>query len=1421
MTVAVLAEKPSVARDIARVLGARSQQRGALTGNGYVVTWAVGHLAALAQPHEVNARWRRWSLAELPMIPAHWPLQVYDKTRDQFEVVKRILCDRKTEHIVCATDAGREGELIFRFIYEAAGATKPVRRLWISSLTDAAIRKGFDDLRPAHEFDGLADAARGRSRADWLVGMNLSRAYTLRQPGSSDMLSVGRVQTPTLAILVERELAIRDFVPESYKEVRALFRPLHAAGPGDPGERPDASDASYEGVYFHSPPANEAPTHRSTPASTEALRRERRLPPDGEQAARIAARALCGSATIDSVKGRQRRIPPPLLYDLTELQRHANRLYGYSAKQTLDVAQALYEKKLLSYPRTDSRVLTDDVAGTMPEVVAAISKPYGSQLADGTGTRSLGPRFVNDAKVTDHHALIPTTSSPASGALRGEERRIHDLVCRRLLAAWHSDHLYSTTTVITTITQPPGDEPGDQLVDHYHSNGTKVDRVGWRVLDPPHPAAERKRPTGTTQSGGSGARGGAGGSSDQQLPPDLRVGQAQEVLESHIDDKLTRPPRRFTEATLLTAMETAGKALDDKELSDAMRECGLGTPATRAGIIETLLARNYLRREKKTLQASDKGIRLIGLVHPDAKSPAMTGNWEAQLRRIRDGTDTLERFMADIERFVRDVVTRVRKEAPAAGATARPGPESVVKHTSPSPHAHEQDSRAQAKTHASNARVAPARTPTAPEALSGLLRTRFGFEHFRPHQEEVCRTLTEGRDVLLVMPTGAGKSLCYQLPGIARAGTTLVVSPLIALMEDQVIQLQGRGFAAERIHSGRSREQSRKVCHDYLAGQLDFLFIAPERLSVPGFPEMLARRKPVLIAIDEAHCISQWGHDFRPDYRMLEERLCLLRPVPIVGLTATATPRVQRDIVEQLAVPSARQFIHGFRRDNIAIEVVELNPSARNDTTARLLAPHERRPAIVYAPTRKKAEALARQLGEAFPTAAYHAGMEAARRDKVHAAFLAGKLDVVVATVAFGMGIDKPDVRSVVHLALPGSIESYYQEIGRAGRDGLPSRAFLLHGYIDRRTHEWFLERDYPAPADLAKIFAALGDQPIERAALQRKVGLAADTFERALEKLWIHGGALVTPNEAATRGHDQWRAPYREQLEHRRAQLDTMARFAESRGCRMLRLVAHFGDQADPGSPCGQCDICAPRSTVAVDLGQATPAQQGAMERILKTLANAGTPSSGRLHRELFGEDFDRTHFEGLLAALHRAGYIHIEEDSFESEGRLVEFRRPVITPSGRRAGAAEIESIRIALPGRSRARGRSRAKATRSKQSTTTRKRKTTRKAKGTAGRTKKKAASRKASTRGNEPTRRRSSGDASIVSALSESLRSLRLSEAQRRDIPAFRIFSNTVLDAIAHAQPETPAELLEIKGVGQTLRKKYGDTILRLVAENRTH
>lgn len=656
--------------------------------------------------------------------------------------------------------------------------------------------------------------------------------------------------------------------------------------------------------------------------------------------------------------------------------------------------------------------------------------------------------------------------------------------------------------------------------------------------------------------------------------------------------------------------------------------------------------------------------------------------------------------------------------------------------------------------------------------LRQILHERFGHPAFRAHQEQVCRAAAAGDDVLLVMPTGAGKSLCYQLPAIARGGTALVVSPLIALMEDQVGKLKAQGFRAERIHSGRGREYSRAACIAYLNGELDFLFFAPERLGVPGFTEMLAKRTPSLIAIDEAHCISQWGHDFRPDYRMLGERLPKLRPAPVLALTATATPTVQDDIVAQLRLIEPRRLIHGFRRTNIAIEVVDATPKARHELAAKAIADPAWRPAILYTSSRKDAEDVAEEFAnEGLSCAAYHAGLPAERRAAVQRAFLSGEIEVVVATIAFGMGIDKADVRSVVHLALPGSVEAYSQEVGRAGRDGKPARAVLLCSWSDRKTHEFFLNKSYPEQKNLARLMASLDDEPRANDWARRASGLDEDTFDAALDKLWIHGGVVIDADQRIRRGSDAWRVPYAAQRRHREEAIDRVVRFADGGRCRVLSLLDHFGDKDGAGS-CGICDQCSPHTCVLHKVREPDEAEVRVLEAVVELLA--GGPRDGMSTGKLWqaaGEPrkCERRDFENLLKSLARAGSIALEDTSFVKDGKTIPFTKARLLrrPTGPLAMIA----------------GQPRAAASKSKR-------------------------------------RARASLPVAVGDARPEhieSLRAFRLAVARHSRVPAFRVLTDAALVALAGARPSSLQEMLAVRGIGPKFIERHGRDVLAILSD----
>ena len=599
----VIAEKPSVGRDLARVLpGPFAKQEGYLEGPDHVLTWAVGHLVQLAEPDEYDVKFKKWRMADLPIVPAKFKLVVRDeRSKKQMSVVTQQLGRDDVDDVVNACDAGREGELIFAYLFEKAKSSKPVQRLWLSSMTKAAMERAFKELRPASEFASLEAAARSRSESDWIVGMNATRAATIRLRSSFDgAVSLGRVQTPTLAILTRREEEIRAFVPEPYWLVDAVF--------GAPGDR------VYEGRYHDG-----AKPRMATAAAADAIV--------------DAVRGQTGEITQLETKERKERAP--LLYDLTSLQREANSRYGFTARRTLAAAQRCYEEhKVLTYPRTSSRYLTSDMIAELKPIaghVGVAGREYQAAAAYVQGLDMLPlARVVADDKVGDHHAIIPTNSTHVLDKLSDDDRRIYDMVARRFLAAFHPEAVFENTKVETTV------------AGHIFRTRGKVLLVpGWRGV-----YGELAEGDGAEDDEGR----------EQQLPK-LALAEQVDTLDVSAEEKETKPPRRFSDASLLGAMETAGKLVDDDEMREAMKESGIGTPATRASIIERLIDVGYVERDARSLVATEKGLNVIRLLgdHP-LTSPSLTGDWEQRLAKIERGEEPRSRFMSDIKGFAESTV---------------------------------------------------------------------------------------------------------------------------------------------------------------------------------------------------------------------------------------------------------------------------------------------------------------------------------------------------------------------------------------------------------------------------------------------------------------------------------------------------------------------------------------------------------------------------------------------------------------------------------------------------------------------------------------------------------------------------------------------------------------------------------------------
>lgn len=580
-----IAEKPSVARDIAEVLGARTKKDGYIEGNGYQVTWTFGHLCTLKEPHEYTPAWKVWSLGSLPMIPPRFGIKLINDSgiEQQFHIIEGLM--QKADGIINCGDAGQEGELIQRWVMQKAGAHCPVKRLWISSLTEEAIREGFAKLKDQSEFQPLYEAGLSRAIGDWVLGMNATRLYTLKYGQNKQVLSIGRVQTPTLALIVKRQLEIENFKPEPYWELKTVYR--------------ETTFSSTKGKF----------------TSKE----------EGEKFLETVRNAPFTVTDVSAKKGTE---APPRLFDLTSLQVECNKKFGFSADMTLQLIQSLYEKKVATYPRVDTTFLSDDIYPKCPGILAGL-KSYEAYTAPLYGKKLIKSKKVFDnSKVTDHHAIIPTGVQPQG--LSDMEQKVFDLIARRFIAVFYPDCKFSTTTVLGEVEKVEFKVTGKQILD-----------PGWRVIFGKDQQEETKD------------------GDEERVLPVFNIGESGPHVPD-LNEKWTQPPKPYTEATLLRAMETAGKLVDNDELRDALKENGIGRPSTRAAIIETLFKRHYIRKERKNLIATPTGVELIQLIREDLlKSAELTGIWEKKLREIERRSYDAATFLNELKQMVAEIVNSV------------------------------------------------------------------------------------------------------------------------------------------------------------------------------------------------------------------------------------------------------------------------------------------------------------------------------------------------------------------------------------------------------------------------------------------------------------------------------------------------------------------------------------------------------------------------------------------------------------------------------------------------------------------------------------------------------------------------------------------------------------------------------------------
>ncbi|MDD9952056.1 MAG: RecQ family ATP-dependent DNA helicase [Zetaproteobacteria bacterium] len=1213
----IIAEKPIVAEAIANALGGFRHQGQYYESESILLSWTKGHVASFPLPNQLSARYRSWDLSHLPIVPTGWQPVAKKSAQAQIALLQRLAARPEIQHLVCATDAAREGELIFRFLYQLSGWTHPVQRFWTASLTPKAICTAFTQMKPSTAFDDLYQSAVARAQADWLVGINFSRGCTSLL---GERFPVGRVQTPTLSLVAQRDRKIREFKEEKYRELKVVCSTEE--------ERQAANlmcldlpvkDSAAQFVGWLLRAASLRTKCPDLGMSWFKDWSQTRRYTDSRQELALQLRQFCDQDLyVLYCKKEQVHLKPPLLPDLVTIQKYANRFFGYTAQQTLDVMQALYERhKVISYPRTDCRYLASDDLDTFRESLVALRKLFPLYVSKLDFAHWERQRYVSDAQATDHHAIVPTGKLLTSSELG--EKRLFDLVCRLSLATFLEPYVREHRYLVV------GAQPLSTWVGLSHETVTLS--LGWKSC-----LADLHKTTATDK--------------ETKYPlQDVAVGQPVWVVAGRVRTGATVPPQAFSDATLLSCMEMGGAS---EEVSRESRpRCGIGTAATRAGVLESLIGGGYLCREGKKITSTAKAEELLQCVPPQLQDCSLTKDWEESLEDISLGRKDKKEFLQNVVHFVTtgtEILTQLQKAPQIAGADN--SFEENILHMAGDEQRQDvavtQESVTQAEQvgdlHATLARV-------------------FAMKDFRPGQEEIAREVVAGRNGLVIMPTGSGKSLCYLLPGYVRQGPVLVISPLISLIEDQVLKLTKLNLNAFSVHSGLSSAEQNEIARKYCAGEVDFLYFAPERLRSPYFVRLLQRQQPSLIAIDEAHCVSEWGHDFRVDYRYLGQRLACFVGVPRMAVTATAAPAVKHDIVEQLVLGTEyAEVIRGFWRGNLAIQVATLESYRRVAAASRFLEKQAHLPAIIYVARKADAEDIARQLAPRFRAACYHGGMDREVRRKVLNAFLAHEIEVVVATIAFGMGVDKANVRAVIHMTLPDSLASYYQQIGRAGRDGLLAQTVLFYSESDLQFRRIMFAQTYPELSKLRRGLQCVQKKPLEwldfcERLTEMKLDGFADRF--------VHWGAVECVQQpdgvwwVKSCADASWEERYLERRKIKNLEIEQMYGFCfNTSDCRMAQLIRYFGD--DGKQACGHCDVCAGHERLDKILVPHQRPDAQMTRIILQSVIRKGFWSRGKLLAEVQKKvDITPADFDLALEYLAHQGKILVESASFEKAGR------------------------------------------------------------------------------------------------------------------------------------------------------------------------